>query len=210
MNMKQAAELLSREGKSMIYKNNSLQEDVSPYDNYYQLKEDEHKWVYGFWMVERQNNPYFKKQKEFKTEEEGAKYFFLQTLSTHYFFKYIEEFIDQHPELDLDGDTFDEKRIQKAMDLLSIPSTLLAKDKNQITNRAIVLEKSGDSHTVILFVNDKGETVKSTLPIENDSVMFFAFKTVYSLYLFENKVSPLLESYNLRDQFTDEDIFRFF
>ncbi|MGD7044802.1 hypothetical protein [Jeotgalibacillus proteolyticus] len=209
MNMKQAAELLSREGKSMIYKNNSLQEEVSPYDNYYQLKEDEHKWVYGFWMVERQNNPYFKKRKEFDTEEEGAKYFFLQTLSTHYFSKYLEEFIKQHPEVDIYGDTFDERVLRQAMSLLSIPSTLLANDKNQITNKAIVLEKSGDSHTVILFVNEKGETVKSTLPIENESVMFFAFKKVYKLYLFEKKVSPLLESYNLRDQFTDEDIFLF-
>ncbi|MGD7044801.1 hypothetical protein [Jeotgalibacillus proteolyticus] len=210
MNMKQAAELLSQEGISTILKHNVLQEEPRPYESYYQLKKSEEKWLYGLFMVERQNNPYLKVRKEFNAEEEGAKYFFIDRLSSHYFLKYIQEFISQHPEVDIYSDTFDEEELQRAMSLLAIPPYYLAKGETKGKNKAIRLDKKDDNHTVISFLNDEGECVKSTLPIENESLLFFAFTTIYKLYLFEKRLSPLLELHHLRDEFTDDDIYLFF
>ncbi|MDG5472083.1 hypothetical protein P6709_09995 [Jeotgalibacillus sp. ET6] len=210
MNMKQAAELLSQEGISTILKPNVLQEEPRPYESYYQLKKSEEKWLYGLFMVERQNNPYLKVRKEFNTEEEGAKYFFIDRLSSHYFLKNIQEFISQHPEVDIYSDTFDEEELQRAMSLLSIPLYYLAIEETKGKNKAIRLDKKDDNYTVISFLNDEGECVNSTLPIENESLLFFAFKTIYKLYLFEKRLSPLLELHHLRDEFTDDDIVLFF
>jgi len=206
MNIKQAAELLNREGKSMLLKSNELQEEVSAFSNYYHLKLNEHKWLYGVWMVERQNNPYIKVEKEFESEEEAAKYLFLKLLSSHYFSKYVGEFMKRHPELAIGEDSFDERGLRQSMSLLKIPSSFLIKDKTQAKNRAIMLNEKGDEQNFLSFVNSNGEIVHSSLPMDNQSALFFAFKGIYMLYLFEKKVSPLLESYDLRDEFTDHDI----
>ncbi|MDG5472084.1 hypothetical protein P6709_10000 [Jeotgalibacillus sp. ET6] len=208
MNMEQAAELLRHEGIPIINNNNCIQEEVLPHSNYSQLKLNKDKWLYGVWMIERENNPYLDVEEEFNSEDEGAKYFFIDLLSSHYFSKYVEEFMMNHPEFGIGRDTFDERGLLTAMSLLSIPSSYLIKDKNEAKNRAILLDRDDDT-TVISLVNPSGQIAKSSLPIKNHRALFFAFKGIYKLYLFEKKVSPLLEPYNLRNEFSDEDIFSF-
>ncbi|PTY82162.1 hypothetical protein B5V90_20520, partial [Heyndrickxia sporothermodurans] len=134
MDIQQASRLLNVAGKQTSYQNNCIKEKVDLYENYYQLEKDRDKWKYGLFMVERQNNPYFKVQKEFDKETEGAKYFFLDRLSSFYFSTKIKPFMNSHSELDIGGSNFDENKLYKAMSILSIPSSLLVTSKSKIKN----------------------------------------------------------------------------
>ncbi|WZY01307.1 hypothetical protein NSQ26_04535 [Bacillus sp. FSL W7-1360] len=58
MEFKLVADLLNSAGVKTSYTIDRLEEVPFPYENYVLLKKDGDKWVYGFFVQERTNNPY--------------------------------------------------------------------------------------------------------------------------------------------------------
>ncbi len=207
MNICQVSKLLCKVGKSTECKNNYIKELVPPQDNYYCLEKVDGLWRYGLIMMENQNNPYMKQIKEFKTETEGAKYFFCDRLSAFYFSERIRPFMLKHGELDIGGPSFDENGLGKVMSMLGISSSLFHRDpRRYCKHRAIQLSSGDDTNYVVSFIDRKGNRVHSTIPINYQRAIFLTFKKVYMLYLFEQKVSNMLEMEGLGDDFSEEDI----
>ncbi|WP_043928480.1 hypothetical protein [Bacillus haynesii] len=144
-----------------------MKENVAPYENFYILKRDEDKWVYGLFMVERQNTPYLEITKEFDTEVEAAKHFFLDRLSSFYFLEKFLFFVMDYEGLGIGGPTFDQSKPFKAMSILGIPASLFALGQSQVRNRAIMLEMEDEASSVVSFVNDKGNVIQSTVAIRH-------------------------------------------
>ncbi len=168
MNISQVSRLLNYKGKHTQFTDKYIKEIVSPYENYYCLEKVNGLWKYGLIIMENQNNPYMKQIKEFKTETQGAKYFFCDRLSAFYFSERIRPFMLKHGELDIGGPSFDEKEIGKAMSLLGISSSLLLKGKQsdaKVKHRIIKLTKKDDSNYVVSLIDRKGVEIHSTIPI---------------------------------------------
>ena len=205
MNIDQASKLLNQLGKLTEVNNKQIEEIASPFENYHKLIKNGEIWEFGLFMVERQNNNYFKPLKQFSTESEGAKYFFLNRLSAYYFAEKISPFIMNHSQYDIGGPSFSEKKLLNAMSLLGIPSTLLSLDLEH-KNRAIKLKKVDELNFTVSYVDSKGNTVKSTIPMDYQRALFITFKKVFLLHLFEYDVSRVLEAEGIRLDFSDEDI----
>ncbi|MFB6498289.1 hypothetical protein [Bacillus haynesii] len=206
MNINQALKILNKLGKSTTLEDSCIKENVAPYENFYKLKKDKDKWVYGLFMVERQNNPYLEITKEFDNEVEGAKHFFLDRLSSFYFLEKFQLFVMEHEELDIGGPTFDQSKLFQAMSILGIPASLFALGQSQVKNRAIMLEIEDEASSIVSFVNNKGNVIQSTVAIQNQRALFIAFKKVYLLYQFENEVKNLLEAEGIANNFSEGDI----
>jgi len=209
VNINQAHKILNKLGKSTTLEDSCIKENVAPYENFYILKNDKDKWVYGLFMVERQNNPYLEITKEFYNEVEGAKHFFLDRLSSFYFLEKFQLFVMEHEELDIGGPTFDQSKLFQAMSILGIPASLFALGQSQVKNRAIMLEMEDEASSIVSFVNNKGNVIQSTVAIQNQRALFIAFKKVYLLYQFENKVKNLLETEGIANNFSEGDISTF-
>lgn len=201
----QAAKILNHIGKITEVKENYIKEVLPPYENYCVLEIKGEIWEFGLFMVERQNNNYFKPIKQFSTESEGAKYFFLNRLSEYYFAEKISPFIMNHPQYDIGGPSFSEKKLLNAMSLLGIPSTLLSLDQEH-KNRAIKLTKVDELNFTVSYVDSKGNTVKSTIPIDYQRTLFIAFKKVFLLHLFEQNVSRILQFEGVRAEISEENL----
>ncbi|QTN00534.1 hypothetical protein ERJ70_15260 [Sediminibacillus dalangtanensis] len=172
----------------MEYTNNYIKELVPPHDNYYCLEEVDGLWRYGLIMMENQNNPYMKQRKEFKTETEGAKYFFCDRLSAFYFSERIRPFMLKHGELDIGGPSFDENGLGKAMSMLGISSSLFHRDQRQDSkHRAIQLSSGDGTNYVVSFIDRKGSRVHFTIPINYQIAIFLTFKKVFMLYFLNKK-----------------------
>lgn len=206
MNINQAHKMLNKLGKSTTLEDSCIKENVAPYENFHKLEKDKDKWVYGLFMVERQNNPYLQITKKFDTEVEGAKHFFLDSLSSFYFLEKFQRFVMEHEELDIGGSTFDQSKLLKAMSILGVPASLFALGQSQVRNRAIMLEKEDETSSIVSFVNDKGNVIQSTVAIRNQRALFIALKKVYLLYKFENEVKNLLETEGIANNFSEGDI----
>lgn len=206
MDIGQVSRLLNHVGKLTTYQDNCIKEDAPPYENYYMLEKSGEKWEYGLFTLERENNPYLRKIKEFNTEAEGAKYFLLDRLSSYYYSERVGPFIMDHTELDIGGQNFDENKLVKALSLVGIPSSLYVIDKSQIKGRAIMLTQKDDTNSIVSFIDSIGNTVQSTVPINNQRALLVAFRKVFMLYLFETEVNQLLEAENITNVFTDKDI----
>ncbi|MCI4129871.1 hypothetical protein [Bacillus haynesii] len=206
MNINQAHKILNKLGKSTTLEDSCMKENVAPYENFYILKRDEDKWVYGLFMVERQNTPYLEITKEFDTEVEAAKHFFLDRLSSFYFLEKFLLFVMEYEGLGIGGPTFNQSKLFKAMSILGIPASLFALGQSQVRNRAIMLEMEDEASSVVSFVNDKGNVIQSTVAIRNRRALFIAFKKVYLLYQFENEVKNLLEAEGIANNFSEGDI----
>jgi hypothetical protein len=103
VDIKQVSRLLNSIGKSTTFHDGCIKEDVPHSENYYMLEKGSRKWEYGLLIREKENNQYMKKIKEFDTEAEGAKYFFLERLSSYYYSKKVRSFMIDHEELDIGG-----------------------------------------------------------------------------------------------------------
>ncbi|MFC4620536.1 hypothetical protein ACFO4N_17735 [Camelliibacillus cellulosilyticus] len=112
---------MNKVGESTTVENTSLKQLTGPYENYYRLEENNGKWLYGLCVVEKENNPYFDVIREFDNEEEGAKYYFLDRLSSHYFSTKVHPFMLAHGELDINRPKFNEGKLYQAMAMLNIP-----------------------------------------------------------------------------------------
>ncbi|MBM7605182.1 hypothetical protein JOC75_003205 [Metabacillus crassostreae] len=206
MNIIQVAKLLNRVGKLVETKDGYLKEKEFYSENYYQLSEVDGVWEFGLVMIERTNNPKMRKLKEFSTETEGAKYFFLDRLSSFFFSEKVRPFMMAHDELDIGGSNFDIDMLFKTMSLLSIPSSLLIKAKQKVKQRSIQLERVDETNYIVSFIGEKGEIIHSTIPINDHRALFIAFKKVYMLHLYEQEVTKLLEDEEIINDFSENDI----
>ncbi|WP_226668930.1 hypothetical protein [Metabacillus litoralis] len=206
MNIIQVAKLLNRVGKLVEIKDGYLKENEFYSENYYQLKEVDGVWKFGLVMIERTYNPIIRKEKEFSTETEGAKYFFLDRLSSFFFLEKVRPFMMEHDELDIGGANFDIDMLFKTMSLLSIPSTLLIIAKQKVKQRSIQLERVDETNYIVSFIGEKGDNIHSTIPINYHRALFIAFKKVYMLHLFEEEVIKLLEDEEIINDFSENDI----
>ena len=212
MKLREASTLMKRLGLRTLCKDNVLQELKSPYENYYKLKGCNNTWQYGLFMVENQSYPFLKEIKKFNTEAEGAKYFVFHRLSSYYFSERVRPFIMSHPELDIGGPLFDIKKLNKAMSVIGIPSSIVSIrgfKEHRLDRKMIELRKNDDEAFVVSFINSNGGVIQSTIPLHYQRALFIVFKKAYLLHLFEGEVSQLLEKENLRKKFSDRDISSF-
>ncbi|MGG1686648.1 hypothetical protein [Pseudalkalibacillus sp. NRS-1564] len=209
MKLRQASTLMNRPGLHTLCKDDVLQERKSPYENYYKLTRCNNTWQYGLFVVENQNNPFFKEMQKFHSEAEGAKYFLFHRLSSYYFSERIRPFMISHSELDIGGPFFDLKKLKKAMSLIGIPPSIVSVGKVKelrLERKRIALIKKDDGTFIVSFMNGNGEVIQSTMPVDYKRALFIIFKKVYLLHLFEREVSEWLEKENLRKYVSDRDI----
>lgn len=211
VNINDVSELLNKVGESTTIENTSLKQLTGPYENYYKLEGNGGKWLYGLYVVEKQNNPYFDVIKEFDTEEEGAKYYFLDRLSSQYFLTKVQPFMLAHGELDINGPKFNESKLYQAMTMLKIPKYYFVTDPSQIVkgHRCIMLTKKEQEKWSVSFIAPSGKVINQSLPIDHQWALFIAFRKVYRLYIYETEVKNLLESNNVNIDFTEKEINKF-
>ena len=186
-----------------------LKEIKPPYENYYKLEKSNNTWLFGLFMVEKQNNPYLKEIKKFDSETEGAKYFLLNRLSAYYFSERVRQFIMRYDELDIGGATFNASKLNRAMSLIGIPSSTLVIGKlenKRLDNRIIKLTEEDEASFIVSFIDSNGKVIQSTIPLDYQRALFIVFKKVYLLYLFEREVSGLLDKKGLKKDISDKDI----
>lgn len=206
MNITQVAKLLNRVGKLVEIKDGYLREKEFHAENYHKLEKVDGVWEFGIVMIERATNPIMRKLKEFSTETEGAKYFFLDRLSSFFFSEKVRPFMMEHDELDIGGSNFDIDMLFKTMSLLSIPSSLLIIAKQKVKQRSIQLERVDETNYIVSFIDEKGDIIHSTIPINYHRALFIAFKKVYMLHLFKQEVIKLLEGEEIINDFSENDI----
>ncbi len=205
MNIHQTSKILNSIGILTNSNNHCLEEIKGPYENYHKLeKKIDGNWVYGLFIVERQNEPYLEKIKEFDSEVEGAKFFLLKRLAFFYYSEKVSPFKMNHPELYIGGLTFDEIKLDKAMSLLSIPTSILEKGNKQGENRAINLSKLDNTNFIVSFSDSNGKKIHSTLPLSYQRALSFTFRKVYLLHIYEQEISKILKKEGII--LTDEDI----
>lgn len=206
MDILQVSKILNKIGISTVSDIDYLEEKKNgPHENYYKFqKKTEDTWVYGIFMVEKQNKPHLEVIKEFNTESEGVKYYFLKRLASYYFSEKVSTFKMEHSELDIGGITFNEEKFFKAMHMLGIPLYLIKIGRVSAGNRAINISKVDDTNSVVSFVNSEGDLVHSSLPLSHHRALSFAFRKVYLLYIYEQEVSNILEEEGI--VLSDDDI----
>lgn len=204
MKIKDVTELLNAVGVKVSYNNNIIKEDVPPYTNYYQLEKKD-SWEYGLFICELENQPYVKNIYNFDSEDEGAKYFFLDRLSSYYFTNRIQPFIAQYKEFNIGGTNFSEDKLIKALNMLSIPSSYVYDKKNNVT-MSISIEQTSDTLYKLSVIGKNGAVLQSVPPMSRQRALFMAFKKVYLLYIYDTMVSETLRNFSLLNEFKEEDV----
>jgi hypothetical protein len=205
MNICIAAKIMNKVGKQVTIEFDKLVEVNPPYENYHYLRKVGGEWEFRLMLVERQEVPYVKVIKLFKTEEKVAMYFLMNRLSAFYFDKRIRPFMMKHEGFDIGGPEFNERNFHEAIHLIGIPPTLFSLNGTIVkTNRIIVEEEDG---TFIVKVRgEDGKTISSTLPVSKKRALFFAFKKLFLFHLFNKEVKDLLIEHGEGNDITDEDI----
>ncbi|MGM0852572.1 MAG: hypothetical protein ACQEWI_08170 [Bacillota bacterium] len=205
MNIITVAKIMNKAGKQITIEPDKLVEINPPYENYHYLKEVGEDWEFGLMLVERQEVPNEKVIKLFKSEEDAAMYFLMNRLSAFYFAKRIRPFMMEHEEFDIGGPKFNERKFHEAIYLIGIPPTLISLNDTIVKTNRIIVEAE-DDRFIVKYRGGNGKTISSTLPVSKKRALFFAFKKLFLLYLFNEEVNELLIEHGEGNNVTDEDI----
>lgn len=116
-----------------------------------------------------------------------------------------------HDEFDIHGPKFNEAKLLQAMAILSIPTRYFVTDPSQITigERCIMLMEKDQGKSVVSFVGRSGKVILHSVPMMNQLALFYAFREVYLLYLYETEVKKLFISENIKNDISEEEIYIF-
>jgi hypothetical protein len=205
MNISIAAKIMNKVGKQITIEPDKLVEINPPYENYHYLKKVREEWEFGLLLVERQEIPNEKVIKLFKSEKEAAVYFLMNRLSAFYFAKRIRPFMMEHEEFDIGGLEFNERKFHEAIYLIGIPPTLFSLNDTILKTNRIIVDAEDDKF-IVKYRGEDGKTISSTLPISKKRALFFAFKKLFLIYIFNKEVKDLLIEHGEGNNITDEDI----
>lgn len=205
MNITIAAEIMNKAGKQIKIEPEKLVEITPPYENFHYLKKTGEEWEFGLESIERQEVPKEKVIKRFKSEKDAAKHFLMSRLSAFYFAKEIRPFMMKHEEFDIGGPNFNERKFHEAIYLIGIPPMLISLNDTIIKSNRIILESKGDQF-IVMYRGANGKTISSTLPVNKKRALFFAFKKLFLLNLFNKEVKELLIEHGQGNMIGDEDI----
>lgn len=205
MNISIAAKIMNKAGKQITIEPDKLVEINPPYENYHYLKKVREEWEFGLLLVERQEVPNEKVIKLFKSEEEAAMYFLMNRLSAFYFAKRIRPFMMEHEEFDIGGPEFNERKFHEAIYLIGISPTLFSLNDTILKTNRIIVDAEDDKF-IVKYRGEDGKTISSTLPISKKRALFFAFKKLFLIYIFNKEVKNLLIEHGEGNNITDEDI----
>lgn len=109
-----------------------------------------------------------------------------------------------HRELEIGYPTFDENKLSKVMLLLITPSSLLVFGNYQVNHRTIKLTKEDDTNYTVSFIGVNGYIIHPSLPMKYHRALFFTFRDIYLLHIYEQGISKILEGEGII--LSDEDI----
>ncbi|RIW30399.1 hypothetical protein D3H55_16830 [Bacillus salacetis] len=199
-----AAKILNNTGKQVTVEKEKIIEVTPPFENYHYLRKKGEEWEYGLMLIERQEISNEEVIKSFKNERDAAKYFVLDSLSAFYFAKDIRPFMMKN-DFDIGGPKFDETKFNEAVSILGIPSNWYSLNGKTLNENRIIVEPENE-YFKVKFTGESGRTISSTLPVSKKRALFFAFKKLFLLHLFNKEVYQLFKEHGEGQNVTDEDI----
>lgn len=205
MLIQNTVKMLGEHGKSYITHDHCIKEDLPPYENCYQMKSEDGKWRYSLVIAERKNIPEYRRIKEFNTEEEAAKFLFLDHLSSIYFSNYVSPFIKSHQQLRINREELIEEKFYQILKEAHVPSRYICFDGAKTCTNCLMAEQE-NGHWILSYKGRFGVAVSSSRPLTGRDANFYLFKAVYLLWLFDTKAKILLEKHGVTASFTDKEL----
>lgn len=206
MNIKQAAVLLEQEGIRVEATGQSIHVIPAAQDeNIYKLEKRDEQWVYLFVQYERNSEGREMIVNTFRDETEAANYFFLVTLQSCYFQKYIFPFKEKNTSLKIGTPSFTMNALQKALSSLQVVHTSFSFFDEEVVPHSIHLKRVSPTECKVQYIGNNKQEVFETIELEDWDAYSAMFDYVYLLALLDQKCKDLAETHKIEEALSDED-----
>jgi hypothetical protein len=209
MNLKMTYELLNKFGVEVYLENTVLHKKAIPGFDYAMLKYENRKWLNGVFLQERQNDPHFETVKEFNSESEAAKSFFIYELGSKIRMYFLSPEYRKNNIIDIYRENFVYEDFFKLMDSREINKNLLITKESQALGRAIMLVEEYPKQYRLCFVSKDKTLHKFAVLLDSREALFWVYKMVFTLDFFEKEVEPVLKEEGIYKEFSEEDVYSF-
>ncbi|EIT87247.1 hypothetical protein A374_01149 [Fictibacillus macauensis ZFHKF-1] len=212
MNIAETARILNQWGIPTRCEKDYLEQvKESPYDNFLRLQQNGDKWELGYFIVERQNNPYFETDRSFETEDEAARGYLFDQLYWYYFQYKVEAFMLKHWLLSIGEDKFSIRKLLKAARKIGVPSTRFMYNKPPTLGHRSILVSEIERKKYEIKVYDRDGKIIAWEPAEEyaEQSLYSAYVLMYLLHIYEEEVEEILLAEGIGNEITNREILLF-
>lgn len=188
MNIKQAAEFLEQEGIRVKATAESIYVALEMQDeNIYKLEKRGDQWVYVFVEYERNSSGKESELKVFQDEAEAANYYFLATLQSHYYNKYIFPYREQNPENQIGTPACTLNHLKNALRSLPAKQANYRFFEEDPVPHSIHIKRANPTECMVQYIGSKNQIAVETIALEDWVAYSAMFDFVYLLSLLDQK-----------------------